>query len=96
MTTATVWRISGQPLTEVIDPGDPYVSNFYPTVDLDAPKAPLWLGIGDESGLLQLMDPYERPSLYEHYWYRSGTNETAWGILTARRELLRGEGRPVE
>lgn len=72
----TLCRLSGKPLTEVIDLGDLYVSNFYPTVDLDAPKAPLRLGIGDESGLLQLMDPFERPPLYQQYWYRSGTNET--------------------
>lgn len=72
----TLCRLSGKPLTEVIDLGDLYVSNFYPTVDIEAPKAPLRLGIGEESGLLQLMDPFERPPLYEQYWYRSGTNET--------------------
>ena len=44
----TLCRLSGKPLTEVIDLGDLYVSNFYPTVALDAPKAPLRLGIGDE------------------------------------------------
>jgi SAM-dependent methyltransferase len=76
MTTTASCALSGKPLTEVIDLGDLYISNFYSQVELDAPKAPLRLGIGEESGLLQLMDPFERPPLYQQYWYRSGTNET--------------------
>ena len=76
MATATVCRLSGKPLIEVIDLGELYVSNFYASVELDAPRAPLRIGIGEESGLLQLMDPFDRPPLYEQYWYRSGTNET--------------------
>jgi SAM-dependent methyltransferase len=88
----TLCRLSGKPLTEVIDLGDLYVSNFYPTVDVDAPRAPLRLGIGEESGLLQLMDPFERPPLYQQYWYRSGTNETMSrqlnDVVNAFREWL--------
>lgn len=72
----TTCRLSGKPLTEVINLGDLYISNFYESRDMDAPHAPLRIGIGEESGLLQLMDPVERPSLYQHYWYRSGTNAT--------------------
>jgi len=89
---STRCRLSGKPLTEVVDLGDLYVSNFYPTVDLDAPRAPLRLGIGEESGLLQLMDPFERPPLYHQYWYRSGTNETMSrqlnDVVTAFREWV--------
>jgi hypothetical protein len=69
-------RISGSPLIEVIDLGNIYVSGFTKTVEADFPRAPLRIGISEESGLLQLMDSVDRTSLYEHYWYRSGTNET--------------------
>jgi NDP-4-keto-2,6-dideoxyhexose 3-C-methyltransferase len=68
--------LSGKPLTEVINLGNLYVSNFCSTVEPDAPRAPLRIGIGEESGLLQLMDPCDRPPLYKQYWYRSGTNAT--------------------
>lgn len=69
-------RLSGKKLTQVIDLGDLYVSNFFKKPDLNAPRAPLRIGIGVESGLLQLMDSVERPPLYRQYWYRSGTNDT--------------------
>ncbi len=69
-------RISGSPLTEVINLGKSYVSGFTDKIDLDYPSAPLRIGISEGSGLLQLMDSVDRTSLYEHYWYRSGTNET--------------------
>jgi SAM-dependent methyltransferase len=72
----TTCKLSGKPLTQVIDLGDLYISNFYKTVDTQAPHAPLRIGIGEESGLLQLMDSVERPPLYKQYWYRSGTNAT--------------------
>ncbi len=72
----TTCKLSGKPLTQVIDLGDLYVSGFYPAIDEHAPKAPLRIGIGEESGLLQLMDAVERPPLYRQYWYRSGTNAT--------------------
>ena len=69
-------RVSGKPLIPVIDLGELHVSGFYPTPHCAAPRAPLRLGIGEESGLLQLMDSIERAPLYKTYWYRSGTNST--------------------
>jgi len=72
----TTCKLSGKPLTEVINLGDLFVSGFYPSIDQNAPRAPLRIGIGEESGLLQLMDSVERPPLYRQYWYRSGTNAT--------------------
>lgn len=69
-------RISRKALQPVIDLGELYVSSFYPQRDDHAPRAPLRLGIGEESGLLQLMDSIEREPLYRKYWYRSGTNQT--------------------
>jgi hypothetical protein len=68
--------LSGKPLTEVIHLGDLYISDFRKENDNEAPHAPLRIGIGEESGLLQLMDPFDRPPLYRQYWYRSGTNAT--------------------
>lgn len=86
-------KLSGKPLTEVINLGDLYVSNFCKTIDENAPRAPLRIGIGEESGLLQLMDPVERPPLYQQYWYRSGTNATMTrqlnDVVTAFREWVR-------
>jgi len=79
----TTCRLSGKPLQPVIDLGDLYVSNFYPQRDERAPRAPLRLGIGEESGLLQLMDSVEREPLYRQYWYRSGTNQTMRRQLSA-------------
>jgi SAM-dependent methyltransferase len=89
----TTCRLSGKPLTEVINLGDLYVSNFYKTVDADAPRAPLRIGIGEESGLLQLMDPVPRSPLYQKYWYRSGTNATMTrqlgDVIDSCREWIR-------
>jgi SAM-dependent methyltransferase len=72
----TTCRISGLPLTQVADFGNLYVSDFFPEVRPDALRSPLRLGIGQDSGLLQLMDTVERDSLYRQYWYASGTNAT--------------------
>ncbi len=89
----TTCRLSGKPLTQVIDLGDMYISNFYKTIDPAAPHAPLRIGIGEESGLLQLMDSVERSPLYRQYWYRSGTNATMTrqlgDIITGFREWVR-------
>ncbi len=69
-------RISGSRLNQVIDLGDLYVSNFYEDKIKDAVKSSLSLGIGEESGLLQLMDTADQDSMYKRYWYSSGTNKT--------------------
>lgn len=89
----TTCRLSGKPLTEVINLGDLYISNFYKTRDEQAPHAPLRIGIGEDSGLLQLMDTVERPPLYRQYWYRSGTNATMTrqlgDVIAGFREWIR-------
>lgn len=66
----------------VIDLGEFDVSGFYPKPYSEVQRAPLRLGIGEESGLLQLMDSIDRAPLYKTYWYRSGTNSTM------KRQLL--------
>lgn len=72
----TTCRISGKALMPVIDLGDLYVSGFCNEVTIDAPRAPLRLGIGEASNLLQLLDTVPPDSVYRQYWYRSGTNTT--------------------
>lgn len=74
--TRTTCRISGKPLKQVADFGNLYLSHFYKTKELDAPRGPLRIGIGEESGLLQLMDTVDRDLMYRQYWYLSGTNAT--------------------
>lgn len=69
-------RISGMKLTEVISLGDLYVSYFYKEVLKDAPHAPLNLGIGEGSSLLQLVETTNQDFMYRQYWYKSGTNMT--------------------
>ncbi len=72
----TTCRISGEQLTPVADFGNLCISNFLEDVRPDAFRSPLRLGIGKESGLLQLIDTADRDLLYRHYWYVSGTNAT--------------------
>lgn len=69
-------RISGKKIESVINLGDIYISNFYKAIDKKAPKSSLEAGIGQESGLVQLMETPDQDFMYRQYWYRSGTNAT--------------------
>ena len=69
-------RISGKRITPIFDLGNLYVTGYYPDISLDAPRGNLQLGIGEESGLVQLCHTVDRDILYREYWYRSGTNVT--------------------
>lgn len=60
----------------VLDLGNQYINDFVDHINLDAPRSPLELGIGETSGLLQLMTSVPSDMLYRQYWYRSGTNST--------------------
>jgi SAM-dependent methyltransferase len=72
----TTWRISGKKLESVIDLGNLYVSYFYKTINKNAPRSSLEIGIGQESGLVQLMETPDQDYMYRQYWYKSGTNAT--------------------
>jgi len=72
----TTCRVSGKPLKQLADLGNLHLSHFYKEKELDAPRGPLRIGIGEESGLLQLMDTVDRDLMYRKYWYLSGTNST--------------------
>jgi hypothetical protein len=75
-------RIEGDPLLECIDLGDQYISDFVSKQDIYAGEvSPLKVGIGKQSGLVQLYDSFPPEKMYKRYWYRSGINESM------RREL---------
>ena len=80
-----VCRVSGEPLEPVADLGSICISNFLDEKDPAAPAGPLRLGIGRQSGLLQLMDTIDPDLMYRTYWYRSGTNET---MIRQLREIV--------
>ena len=66
----------GEKITPLFDLGNLYVTGFYNSIETGAPRGKLELGIGAESGLVQLCHSIERDLLYREYWYRSGTNST--------------------
>lgn len=68
-------RITGHSLTQCIDLGQQFVSDFVePGSETQGAKASLRLGIGPESGLVQLYESVPPESMYRRYWYRSGIN----------------------
>lgn len=84
-------RLNGDPLDEVLDLGVPCVSDFVDTAAAAAaaPRAPLRLGIGRSSRLIQLLDSVSPDQLYRDYWYFSGTNATMTRQL---REVVEAAG----
>lgn len=69
-------RLTGGPLTEILDLGDIYVSDFVPPgQEKNVDRAPLRLGMGP-TGLIQLYDSYSPEKMYRKYWYRSSLNES--------------------
>ena len=74
--TRTTCRVSNDKLDQLWDLGNLYLSHFYDEKKTSAHSAPLRVGIGQKSKLLQLMDTVDRDLMYKKYWYLSGTNET--------------------
>jgi len=73
----TTCRISGEPLIELFTLGEHYVSDFLPVgMAPRSPRVPLTMCFAPESGLVQLAHTAPFESMYEEYWYRSGTNES--------------------
>jgi 2-polyprenyl-3-methyl-5-hydroxy-6-metoxy-1,4-benzoquinol methylase len=68
-------RIDHSNLTEILDFGDLYFSDFVDNAT-DGFKSPLKLGISESSGLVQLYQSLEPEKMYRKYWYRSGINES--------------------
>lgn len=68
-------RITGDPLEECIDLGEQYVSDFVePGKEKTGEIGSLRVGIGAESGLVQLYESFPPEKMYKNYWYYSGIN----------------------
>ena len=67
-------RLDGSELIEVVNLGNQYFTDFVddPT---DGIKCPLRMGIGKDSGMVQMFETLNPESMYRKYWYRSGINE---------------------
>jgi len=73
--TRNTCRIDGSPLVEVMDFGVQYVTDFV-NDPKDGETSSLKVGIGQNSGLVQLYELYPQDKMYRKYWYRSGINES--------------------
>ena len=81
MITRTTCRVCDSALEPVLDLGAHYVSNFIPPGEPDGTKAPLELVICRNCRLLQLKHTVPAETMYQNYWYRSGTNQTMRNAL---------------
>jgi NDP-4-keto-2,6-dideoxyhexose 3-C-methyltransferase len=76
MKTWTTCRVCNGALDPILSLGDQYVSNFLAPEQPDGPKAPLELVLCQQCRLLQLRHTVPGDTMYQQYWYRSGTNQT--------------------
>jgi NDP-4-keto-2,6-dideoxyhexose 3-C-methyltransferase len=76
MNTRTTCRVCDGAITTVLSLGDLYVSGFPDPGEPDGVKAPLELVLCRRCHLLQLRHTVPAESMYQNYWYRSGTNQT--------------------
>lgn len=76
MQTRTTCRVCDGHFDLVLSLGEQYVSNFLSAEQPDGVKVPLELMLCRQCGLLQLRHTVPGQSMYQNYWYRSGTNQT--------------------
>lgn len=91
MKTRTTCRVCEGALIPVLSLGDLYVSGFPNPGDPDGIKAPLELVLCRRCHLLQLKHTVPAESMYQNYWYRSGTNQSmrdALADIATKVELL--------
>jgi NDP-4-keto-2,6-dideoxyhexose 3-C-methyltransferase len=84
-------RVCESSLESVLSLGNQYVSNFLSPGEDDGKKAPLELVICRRCRLLQLKHTVPAETMYQNYWYRSGTNQTmrnALADIANKSELL--------
>jgi NDP-4-keto-2,6-dideoxyhexose 3-C-methyltransferase len=98
--TRTTCRVCEGSLESVFSLGEQYVSNFLSPQQPDGPKAPLELVLCSDCKLLQLRDTVAGETMYQNYWYRSGTNQTMRNALadianTAEKLMHLKEGESV-
>ena len=79
-TKHTKCRLDGSNLIEVADWGHMYLSDFVDEVG-QGQTAPIKLGVGSTSGLLQLYHTVEPNEMYRVYWYDSSLNENMRAAL---------------
>jgi NDP-4-keto-2,6-dideoxyhexose 3-C-methyltransferase len=79
--TRTTCRVCEGSLESVFSLGEQYVSNFLSPQQPDGPKAPLELVLCGRCKLLQLRHTVPGETMYQNYWYRSGTNQTMRNAL---------------
>lgn len=72
----TSCRVCNSAFDPILSLGDQYVSTFLSPEQPDGPKAPLELVLCQQCRLLQLRHTVPAETMYEEYWYRSGTNQT--------------------
>lgn len=82
MKTRTSCRVCEGNLKSILSLGDHYVSDFPEPGQSDGGKAPLELVLCERCQLLQLKHTVPAESMYQNYWYRSGTNRTMCDALT--------------
>jgi SAM-dependent methyltransferase len=91
MISRSTCRVCESSLESVLSLGDQYVSNFLSPGEDDGTKAPLELVICRRCRLLQLKHTVPAETMYQNYWYRSGTNQTmrnALADIANKSELL--------
>ncbi len=82
MITRTTCRVCDSAFEPVLDLGAHHVSNFISPGGSDGTKAPLELVICRRCRLLQLKHTVPAETMYQNYWYRSGTNQTMRNALS--------------
>lgn len=73
-------------LDSVFSLGEQYISNFLSPTEPNGPKAPLELALCRKCALVQLRHTVPGESMYQNYWYRSGTNQTMRNALAGIAE----------
>ena len=76
MIIRTTCRVCEGELEPVLSLGEQYVSNFVRPAYQAGVKAPLDLVLCKQCTLLQLRHTVPADTMYQNYWYRSGTNQT--------------------
>jgi SAM-dependent methyltransferase len=81
MKTWTTCRVCDGLVEPILTLGEQYVSNFLTPEQPDGLKAPLELVLCCRCRLLQLKHTVPADSMYQNYWYRSGTNQSMQNAL---------------
>ncbi len=76
MITRKNCRVCEGPLEPILSLGEHYVSDFPAPDQKGGTKAPLELVLCGRCSLLQLKHTVHAETMYQNYWYRSGTNKT--------------------